>query len=155
MLFAFGGGSILAFMKELNPEYRKTAAQAIFAFCSACLIGIYFSFAVSESLILNPKNREMAQKAQSQSRVIGKEMTEELTHLSITNCKYIRSFILNKVNAIDAKYKTGAVKAEQAYEQLFILIQTAIHKDRPNEEPGSHPNRTEPDSRARSRIGHK
>jgi len=36
MLFAFGGGSIIAFLKGINAHDRKVAGASVFAFCIAC-----------------------------------------------------------------------------------------------------------------------
>jgi hypothetical protein len=126
LLFAFGGGSVIAFIHKLDQEHRRLAAQAIFALSVACFIGLYAGILVSEWQVLSPRNG----KQTDSPRVSG-----GLVRGSIVSRKYLRTHMVDPAEAIDAQYKTGALTCEKAYEQLYGLVEKVHSKETENEKP--------------------
>ena len=104
LLFAFGGGSAIAFLHKLTPDDRKRAAGAIAALSLSCLIGVYSGVAVSEYQLLTP------------ARQLPKRSTP------IADNRYLRSLKVDEVQLIDQRYKTKEYTAERAYAELYKLI---------------------------------
>ncbi len=105
LLFAFGGGSAIGFFHKLDSASRQVASKAIFAFSVACLIGIYIGILVSEHQLLTPKSRQEAR-----------------ADASISDSKYLRSYVISKADQIDQLKATGALTPEEAYEALYSLV---------------------------------
>lgn len=105
LLFAFGGGSAIAFVHRLNASSRKLASYAIVALSFGCLIGIYLSVFVTEHQLLTP---ESYRKPPSMSSVEAR--------------KVLRTDTTHRVNIIDQLHKSGQISAEKAYEMLYESI---------------------------------
>jgi hypothetical protein len=104
LLFAFGGGSAVAFLHKLGPAERTRSAGAVVALSIGCLIGVYVGIVVSERQALSPSKRRLAREA------------------TTADLKYLRSADIEKVNEIDQRYKGGALSAAEAYERLYSLV---------------------------------
>jgi hypothetical protein len=107
LLFAFGGGSAVAFLHKLEPGDRRMAGAAITALSLFCLIGAYTGILVSEHQLLSP--------ASSESRET----------LSVADRKYLRAIDARQVDLIDARYKARELTAAEAYEALYELASKA------------------------------
>ena len=99
LLFAFGGGSAIAFIQKLEIDARKLASIAITCLSLSCLAGIYSGILMTEYHILSPEN----QNRTSQSR-------EEST--------YLRAGTTSLVNFIDSQIAKGNITVAEGYEQL-------------------------------------
>ncbi len=126
LLFAFGGGSVIAVIQKLDQEHRRLAAQAICALSVACLIGLYASILVCEWQILSPRNGGLSEALQT-SRGSLRD--------SIASRKYLRDHIVDPARAIDMQYKNGTLTCEEAYEQLYSLVEQVHSKEADNEKP--------------------
>lgn len=127
LLFAFGGGSVIALIQKLDKEHRKLAAQAIFALSVACFIGLYTGILVSEWQLLSPRNGEQTDSPQ----VLG-----GLEREAIDSRKYyLRTQMVDPARAIDTQYKTGLLTCEDAYEQLYALVEKVHSNETENEKP--------------------
>lgn len=105
LLFAFGGGSAVAFLHKLEQCERRNASIAITALSLSCLIGVYSGIYITEHQIISPSEVKQARLSSIESR------------------KYLRSININSVEQIDTKLKTGGLSTKQAYEDLYNLIQ--------------------------------
>ena len=105
LLFAFGGGSAVAFMQKLEPDNRKRAAVAIIALSISCLVGLYSGVLVAEYQWLSPEKEKA-----------------HLTRASIEARKYVREHLVSPANKIDTKLTNNELPIREAYEQLYKLI---------------------------------
>jgi hypothetical protein len=105
LLFAFGGGSAIAFLPKLDAKDREQAAAAVMAMSLSCLVGVYSGILVSEYQILSPKNSPSRSRAGS-----------------IAEMKYLRGATMDKIVAIDQQFRTHTLTAVQALEQLHELV---------------------------------
>lgn len=104
LLFAFGGGSALAFLHKLQPSDRRLAAAAVAALSLSCLLGTYGGIMVSEYQILSPTRGDPV----SSSAVVDR--------------KYLRTVDISVVQLIDQRYKAAEYTAERAYEEIYRLV---------------------------------
>ena len=105
LLFAFGGGSAIGFLHKLDSTARQAASKSILALAVACLIGTYVGILVSEHQLLTPESRRATRAG-----------------ASISESKYLRSYVISKADQIDQLKATGALTPEKAYEALYSLI---------------------------------
>lgn len=105
LLFAFGGGSALAFVQKLEPKNLKLVSVAIIALSWSCLAGIYSGIRVSEYQMLSPQKEEPVSK------------------ISIEDKKYLRENITSKANLIDQRLANGHYNFEEAYRELYKTTQ--------------------------------
>jgi len=99
LLFAFGGGSAVAFLQKLDRETQRRASVAIISLSIACLVGTYTGIVVSEYQLLSPAtNKPIPDKRVERT--------------------YLRSSTISLVNAIDAQRTKGNLTTEQAYDKL-------------------------------------
>ena len=110
LLFAFGGGSIIAFIGKFSPEDRRLAGQAILALSVACLVGVYSGIGISEWQILSPPERAQLNDSAPSPRA------------SIADKKYLRSALIKSANAIDTQLTMDVISFDEAYKQLFKLV---------------------------------
>ena len=103
LVFAFGGGSAIAFLHNLKPEDRRQAGVAVTALAVACLIGVYCGIFVSEYQLFSPNLTQAPETASIESR------------------KYLRNVDVRAVDLVDQRYKSNEITAEQAYETLYDL----------------------------------
>ena len=122
LVFAFAGGSILAFLEKFGVEDRRVAAQALFALSIACTVGLYTGIVVSEHQLLSPR-RPVIAVADSLQRGKARE--------SVADRKYLRSGVLNGVDAIEALHRRGDLSGEAAYKQLRDLILATMRDSTP------------------------
>jgi len=99
LLFAFGGGSAVAFLRKLDREAQRRASIAILYLSIGCIIGVYSGIIITENQFLSPK-------------------TIKETTSSRDDRTYIRSNTITKVNYIDAQLEKGNLTTKEAYEQL-------------------------------------
>lgn len=107
LLFAFGGGSAIAFLQKINSEDRRAAAGAILALSVGCLLGVYGGLFVSERQLLTPQEYRGARAAQ------------------LTGPRYLRSETIDAAHAIDQRLYSGEVTIatlEEAYQQMYELV---------------------------------
>lgn len=105
LLFAFGGGSAVGLLHKLDADGRKAASGAILSLSIACLVGTYIGITVSEYQLLTPPERRQLR-----------------ADASISESKYLRSFLASEASRIDQLKATGILTAEQAYEAQYQLL---------------------------------
>jgi hypothetical protein len=105
LLFAFVGGSAVAFMQKLQQSDRNRAAIAIIALSLSCLVGLYSGIVVSEYQWLSP-DREVALA----------------TRPSVKQRKYLMEHVVPQAKAIDTKLSNEELTQKQAYDQLYELL---------------------------------
>lgn len=99
LLFAFGGGSAVAFLQKLDNLAQRRASIAIVCLSIACLGGTYAGIVVTEYQLLSPQtNKQIPDKRSERT--------------------YLRSTTTSLVNAIEAQRTKGNLTTEQAYDQL-------------------------------------
>ena len=117
LLFAFGGGSIIAFIGKLNLEDRQLAGKAILAFSVACLVGVYSGIGICEWQILSPPEKAHLNASTA------------LPRASIADKKYLRSALIKPMNAIDTQLTMNVISSDEAYKQLFELVKRLESKE--------------------------
>jgi len=105
LLFAFAGGSAIAFMHKLDRDARIDASRAILSLSVACLIGVYVGIFVSEHQFLSPDSPKNAHRSSVQAR------------------KYLREKLLPQAEVIDQQKANLQLTTEEAYEKLYELIE--------------------------------
>lgn len=116
LLFAFGGGSAIAFIQKLNIQERVLASKAILALAISCLIGVYAGIYIAENQIFTPDEGRVEKR------------------ISIEDRKYLRENIVNSANSIDQLYANKQINLQKAYMEMYQLtleidsISKSIHK---------------------------
>lgn len=91
MLFAFGGGSAIALVKQLDERQQKRAFQAIACLALSCLSRLYLAIVLSEVQLLTPREQAAARS-------------------SVEKRKYLRG----AAGSIDSQRRTGALECYEA-----------------------------------------
>ena len=107
-LFALFGGSLLTFLQKVPIQDQFKASVGILAISVGTMIGIYSGLYVNEYRLLSPP--ALRPRVASNSKV-------ELAPLE-PKYSYLRASDLDDLEAIDQKYRTQAITAKDAYEQL-------------------------------------
>jgi hypothetical protein len=110
-LFAFGGGSAVAFMQKVQPDVRRRAAAAIVALSLSCLVGVYSGIVVAEYQWLSPDSEKALE-----------------VRVSVGARKYLKEHLISPAKTIDTKLSSGELTAEQAYDQLHRLLTTETER---------------------------
>jgi hypothetical protein len=105
LLFAFGGGSAVAFAQVKSTKLQRTTSVAIITLSLGCLAGLYSAVYVSEHQVLSPSPARAARDT-----------------LPLEERKYIRDAILTPANAIDQLYSQDLISADSAYAQLRRVV---------------------------------
>jgi hypothetical protein len=78
LLFAFGGGSMLAFLGKLSLDDRRAALQGIIAMSLLCLVGVYGGIAVSEYQLVTPRaSRAIRLQTKDKDSIAGRKYLRE------------------------------------------------------------------------------
>ncbi len=109
LLFAFGGGSAIAFVQKLDAGQQKNVHKAIGSLAVSCLIGVYASIAISEYRLLSPPSEDVSGR-------------DAAAGTSIKDNKYLFSNLVGKAHGIDATYQSGRLSLEDAYDQMYETI---------------------------------
>ncbi len=104
LLFAFSGGSAIAFMHKIDANARIQASKAILALTLACLVGVYTRIYVSDNQLLT-----------RDAKKVGKR-------ISIEANKYNRNKFLSKANAVDQRRANNHLSWKEAYEELYEFM---------------------------------
>jgi len=107
-LFASFGGSILLLVEKLAKDKLAKACLGILAISLGGLIGTYSGIYVTEYQVLTPVSLRVNS---SKAATTGTESR-----------KYLRENVVSGASAIDMKYRTGALPANEAYEKLKSLL---------------------------------
>ncbi len=105
LLFAFGSGSAIAFIRKLDPTERVLASKAILALSLSCLLGVYTGIFVTEYQLLTP-DKQVASK-----------------RVSVSERKYLRESIVSSAHSIDQRYANKQIELEEAYNEMYQLVQ--------------------------------
>lgn len=108
LLFAFGGGSIVAFLGKIDEDIRPLAAWSLGYVCLSCIGGIYFALLVVEHQWLTPSVTRIA---------------DQQGISSIDARKLLRSDALEKAVVIDQQVRNGQLSYEEAYDELQMVVQ--------------------------------
>jgi hypothetical protein len=119
LLFAFAGGSVIAFLHKLTPPDRTAAGQALLALSVGSLIGLYAGIAVSEYRLLSPAHRRVAAPPNAGT---GTTRAERAPDALFGSSGYVRNEIARKADEIDARYQNGELTAEAAFRELYRFI---------------------------------
>ena len=103
LIFAFGGGSAIAFQRNLDEQERSTAGKAIFALAASCLVGVYSGIFVTERQLLSP--------ASTPERTVARS---DLT--------YLRANIGRAADVIDQQLANNEMTPNEAYRSLFDVL---------------------------------
>lgn len=126
LLFAFGGGSIIAFLHKLSGADRTAASQAVLAFSLACLVGVYAGLRVSEYRMLSPEGRKPQTSGSPADSVKGGASTAGVTSRDIEypSSGYLRSSLATGANEIKARYRDREPNfgAAAAFDSLFEFV---------------------------------
>ena len=104
LLFAFGGGSAIAFIRKLDNTERVLASKAILALSFSCLLGLYTGIFVCEYQLLTPE--EVASK-----------------RVSVSQRKLTRDSIVSAAHSIDQHRANEEIELEEAYKEMYQLHQ--------------------------------
>ena len=105
-LFAFGGGSVLVILRKLSVDEQRMAAVAISTLSIFCLLGVYVGILQAEYRIFTPQS----------ARSVGDTA-------SVTGNKYLLDNNIEKIYVINANYRNKEITAEEAYDQLFEVVE--------------------------------
>jgi hypothetical protein len=118
LIFAFAGGSIIAFLGKVAPDDRKLAGQAICALSFACVVGLYGGITVSEWHVLSPKIFRPAASMPAVSKAPPTNVPASLAN------KYLDSNAVSAIDSIDLLYRRKLITAGEAYEKLYDTVRT-------------------------------
>jgi hypothetical protein len=100
LLFAFGGGTAIALLKNLNDEQRRMAGQAILALSVSCLLGTYTGIGVAEYQLMTPEAAKGERK-------------------SVVDRKLMREHLIETAHSIDQRLANRDITVETAYRELL------------------------------------
>ena len=103
LLFAFAGGTAVAFLQKLSAEQIKIAGKAILVLSLSCLVGLYAGILVTEHQLLTPPERAA-------------------TRVSVVDSKYLRAELVDPASRIEIDLKQKRITPEEAVELLQDLI---------------------------------
>jgi len=106
-LFAFGGGSVLVILRKLSVDEQRMAAVAISTLSIFCLLGVYVGILQAEHRFFTPQSDQSFGDTAS----------------SMQSNKYLHDSEIETIYAIDAKYSNKFITAEEAYDQLFKVVE--------------------------------
>ncbi len=126
LLFAFAGGSAIAFLHKLStPSEQRTAGIAVIGLSLSCLLGVYVGIVVSEYQLLSPTENVVESLPQTgQETNLGSDDSspQPSSRASIADRKYLRTVDISLVNQIDHRLKAGEFTTARAYEELYRLV---------------------------------
>ena len=142
LLFAFGGGSAIAFLQKLSVPDQRTAASAIFGLSLGCLVGLYAGLYVAERQLLTPPERrgllseEYLEVLRSEEDPEVRRMVAEALGSSqgriaptVTGFRYLRAQQVEAADAIDAALYARGINPEsllEAYQAMYALIKDQV-----------------------------
>jgi hypothetical protein len=113
LLFAFAGGSAVAFLNKLDAAKLVLASQCVTALSLACLLGVFSGVIVAERQLLTP---EEYRAAPAESTVMSR--------------KVLKKASAQRIGLINQLYRDGRLSADAAYEALYkAVVGTEAHKD--------------------------
>lgn len=121
LLFALLGGSLLALLKQLSTDDRRTAGQALAALSLACLLGTYSGIVISEHQLLTPAEVRRARLGLVPNKYASESGAP--ARPTIEQNKYVRKGVAPEIQFIDTQYRRQRLTAEHAYDQLYQVLQ--------------------------------
>jgi hypothetical protein len=110
ILFAFGGGSIIALMGTLQGDDRRTAFIAVGALSIGGLLGVYSSVYIAEYQILTPSEYRFRLSPPAD------------TSVDIAARRYLREIVVPEIDLIDQQVRSGLREKAQAYDDLIAIV---------------------------------
>lgn len=124
LVFAFAGGSVIAFLHKLTESDRKAASQALLALSVSCLIGVYGGVTVNEYRLLTPEDRRWP-------AIDTARATRDSASALVRAPGYLRSAISRRLDEIDARYQNRELTAVEAYDSLHAAIRSLAEESDP------------------------
>jgi hypothetical protein len=125
LLFAFAGGSVLAFLHKIGAADRVAAGQALMTFSLACLVGLYAAIYVSEHRILSPAAPVGGNTSQTTRGVSDKVASSATKQIESAGRKYLLSDAMTEAQGIDLLLSGGKISADEAYRRLSKIVQNS------------------------------
>lgn len=125
LLFAFVGGSVIAFLGKLPATDRRLAGQCVIALSLGCLIGTYAGIVVTEYQLLSPKGGQVvaARKTVAGPHSPKDDQVAAARETAADPHHYVRSQVFGAAAAIHLQYAQNHISIEEAYRQLQELLQ--------------------------------
>ena len=115
LLFAFGGGSIIAFIKGINAHERKVAGASVLALSLACSFGVYSGVLVKTNRLLSPRARAAVNNTPAQP-------------CNASELGYVKAATASRAADINDSRKTDPEGAYQRMYQLALEYEGYIRK---------------------------
>jgi hypothetical protein len=109
LLFAFLGGSIFVLLAKLTAEDRALAGKMLGALSLFCILGVVTGVVILQHRWLSPHP------------VIAQDVCSSKDPPPA--CIYLRSAALTQANIIDQQKRSKLITSDDAYEQLYKIIQ--------------------------------
>ncbi|HMH12447.1 MAG TPA: hypothetical protein VK578_05010 [Edaphobacter sp.] len=106
LLFAFVGGSVFVLLSKLTSEDRSLAGRMISALSFCCVLGVASGFFTSRHQLLSP------------NRVVDVCLSKDPPPFC-----YLRSGTVSQANIIDEKKRAKVISTDEAYDELYKLIE--------------------------------
>jgi hypothetical protein len=116
LLFAFVGGSVLAFLHKLNENDRGVAGKSVLSLSACCVLGVYVGIWVNQHRLLSPPSRVMAATAPQDQKQPSVAVREDRR-----DDYYLRSSRTNELDLVDRRKQQRLVSTDEAYEQVYEL----------------------------------
>ena len=113
LLFAFGGGSAVAFLHKLSDRDARRAAMAVVALSLSCLVGVLGGVVVTERQLLTPSDLRKARREASPT---------------VESLKVLRSEALDSLADADAQKRAKIITCDQAYDRVYRLAAQQGHQ---------------------------
>jgi hypothetical protein len=108
-VFAFFGGSAVAVLGNKTRAEQQAVALGTLGLSFGAMVGVYSGILVNEHQLLTPSSHRVSKAPAA-------------TSAELTPAKYLRENSLRLAAEIDQKRRTGALTAEQAYDQMYKLL---------------------------------
>jgi len=136
LLFAFGGGSAIAVLKNLEGADRIVACKGIFLLSVGCLAGIYAGIYMSQHQVFTPDRTVAAARIKSgETPYLRKNVTaaalavdQRKANRDLTAAQAVDELVdiadraKQTADAVRSRQKRGVISDQQAYDELFAFF---------------------------------
>ncbi len=104
LIFAFGGGTAISYLRKIPEKDRRAAAICIASLCISCLLGLFSGILINEYKLLSPKSADSSDFNQ------------------LGSSKYLKKSKLDKIYLIHHKYRVEDITCVEAYDEIFSIV---------------------------------
>lgn len=134
LLFAFAGGSAVAFLRKLDETSRLQACQMITAASIGCLAGLYAGILVCEHRLLSPRSQSTTNGPSLPTPPPGPLPTGDNPNAApgthhgqvyeqpVASKEYLHTGVQSAVKSADLRYRTGQISLPEACIELAQAV---------------------------------